>query len=148
MFVGISAGRLGALVTKVPFTKDASGRLLQRCLNTLGFSKSDEYSLQPELSNCYVTNLVKGRILDKDGLNRLPTVKEVEYWWPTFLEEYYKVQPQRILSLSQFVYQELRIRGIRSVKLNHPRWYQSHGALTLHSFSFQKMVEDYRKALA
>jgi len=29
MFVGISAGRLGALKTKTPFTKSASGRIMQ-----------------------------------------------------------------------------------------------------------------------
>src|SRR5712692_7170182 len=40
MFVGISAGRLGARITKVPFTKDASGRIFQRCLGRLGLSKT------------------------------------------------------------------------------------------------------------
>jgi hypothetical protein len=85
MFVGISAGRLGALVSKVPFTKDASGRIFQRCLNRLGLSESDEFSLKPQLRDCYVTNLVKSRVLTSKGLNRLPTVREMLDWLPCFI---------------------------------------------------------------
>lgn len=99
MFVGISAGRLGALVTRVPFTKDASGRIFQRCLGRLHLSTSDEFSLKPNLVNCYVTNLVKARVLTKSGLNRLPTPKEVETWLPTFRAEVESLKPKLILAL-------------------------------------------------
>src|SRR3990167_6074622 len=82
MFIGLSAGKLGALITKVPFTKDGSGRLFQRMLNELGFSKSDEKSIKPELKNVFVSNLAKGRYIDEDGNNRLPTNDEIYDWYP------------------------------------------------------------------
>lgn len=143
MFVGISAGRLGALQTKVPFTKDASGRLLQRCLGELGLSQSDEFSMRPELWNCYITNLVKGRCLTPEGLNRLPTLQEVLFWLPTFIKEVERVRPKVILCLSKGVYQTVRFRYPRLARpLKHPRWYQSHGALS-NQKAFKLMVMDY-----
>jgi uracil-DNA glycosylase family 4 len=143
MFVGISAGRLGALQTHVPFTKDASGRLLQRCLGSLGLSKSDEFSLAPELVNCYITNLVKGRCLTDEGLNRLPTMKEILWWQPRFVEEVEKVEPKLILCLGEQVFSTVRFRYPRLARqLRHPRWYQAHGALS-NEKSFRTMVFDY-----
>jgi len=149
MFVGISAGRLGALVTRVPFTKDASGRIFQRCLGKLGLSRSDEFSLSPQLVNCYITNLVKARVLTEGGLNRLPTPKEIEAWIPTFRSEVEQVQPTSILALGDLVYRRLRtIYPERMIKrLRHPRWYQSHGALAEGSRAFDLMVEEYGKAI-
>ena len=150
MFVGISAGRLGALQTKVPFTKDASGRLLQRCLRELGLSKSDEFSLRPELLNCYITNLVKGRCLTDEGLNRLPTLNEVLYWLPSFVKEVETVHPKKILCLSQLVFQTVRFRypSIPPIArpLKHPRWYQSHGALS-NEKAFRGMGFDYAQEI-
>ena len=147
MFVGISAGRLGALQTKVPFTKDASGRLLQRCLRELGLSNSDELSLKPDLWNCYITNLVKGRCLTDEGLNRLPTMKEVLFWLPHFVSEVEKVKPKVILCLSQSVYQTVRFRYPRIARpLKHPRWYQAHGALS-NQKAFRTMVFDYAQEI-
>lgn len=108
MFVGISAGRLGALLTKVPFTKDASGRIFQRCLNRLELSRSDEFSLKPVLINCYITNLVKSRVLTKKGLNRLPTQRELLDWFPYFVEEVAKVKPKKILCLGDLVFNFLK----------------------------------------
>lgn len=147
MFVGISAGRLGALVTKVPFTKDASGRIFQRCLNRLGFSKSDEFSLQPELTNCYVTNLVKSRVVTEKGLNRLPTMREMIDWLPYFREEVKQVKPKKVLCLGSLVCGFLRrnTEALPLVSLKHPRWYQAHGALNADSEAFAEMVKDYRK---
>ena len=148
MFVGISAGRLGALQTKVPFTKDASGRLLQRCLYQLSLSETgDEFSLQPVLVNCYITNFVKGRCLTDEGLNRLPTLKEFLFWAPTFANEVERVKPKQILCLSSQVFNLVRFRYPSLAKqLKHPRWYQSHGALSNHQ-AFAKMVEDYGKVI-
>jgi len=148
MFVGISAGRLGALVTTVPFTKDASGRIFQRCLNRLALSKSDEFSLKPELENCYITNLVKSRVLTKEGLNRLPTMREMMDWCPYFLKEAKQVTPKKLFALGSLVYSFLR-RNTEVVPLflRHPRWYQSHGALNPESHAFAEMVMDYRKGV-
>jgi uracil-DNA glycosylase family 4 len=148
MFVGISAGRLGALLTKVPFTKDASGRLFQRCLHLLGLNgSSDELCETPPLRNCYVTNLVKGRCLGRDGLNRLPTEEEVAYWWPHFQWELKLVQPYKLLSLGTFVKEHLQQRGVDSIYLRHPRWYQAHGGLNPLKPAFTEMLLDYRKGL-
>lgn len=147
MFVGISAGRLGALISKVPFTKDASGRIFQRCLNRLGLSKSDEFSLKPELINCYITNLVKSRVLTKKGLNRLPTQREMIDWFPYFVEEEAKVKPKKILCLGDLVFNFLVKNNCFEaslIVLKHPRWYQSHGALKPGSMAFASMVQDYK----
>lgn len=147
MFVGISAGRLGALQTHVPFTKDASGRLFQRCLKELGLSQSDEFSLHPMLS-CYITNLVKGRCLTPEGLNRLPTYKEMLFWAPTFVREVEVVKPEAILCLSQQVYDFVRFRYPKLAKqLRHPRWYQAHGAIS-NQTAFQMMVRDWSEVLS
>jgi len=148
MFVGISAGRLGALKTRVPFTQDASGRIFQRCLGRLGLSRSDEFSVKPELVNCYVTNLVKARILTKQGLNRLPTIKEIVYWLPMLRDEITQVRPKRVIALGKLVSRWLRKEYPHLVKeVPHPRWYQAHGALAQGSRSFEQMVRDYKVAL-
>jgi len=149
MFVGISAGRLGALKTRVPFTQDASGRIFQRCLSRLGLSRSDEFSIKPELVNCYVTNLVKARILTKQGLNRLPTVKEILFWIPTLRDEVSQVRPKRIIALGKLVSRCLWKQYPRSLvrHVPHPRWYQAHGALAQGSRSFEQMVQDYKAVL-
>lgn len=150
MFVGISAGRRGALITKVPLTHDASGRIFQRCLKEFGFSSSDEFSDKPILKGCYITNLVKGRCLTKDGLNRLPSVKEVLFWWSHFLRECQRVQPEIIVALGGFVWRWLRqLSGsFNVVYVKHPRWYQAHGALKVQSPAFKQMVTDYYNAIS
>lgn len=149
MFIGISAGRLGALITKVPFTKDASGRIFQRCLHEIGLSDSGEFTLQPVLKECYITNLVKARILTTDGLNRLPTTKEVFEWLPYLKEEIVRVEPKTVIALGDFVAHHLRwFAGFRLIKLRHPRWYQSHGALNPKSQAYMQMVQDYEKVIS
>jgi len=146
MFVGISAGQRGVLITKVPLTKDASGRIFQRCLNRLGFSSSDEFSIEPALKNCYITNLVKSRVLTPKGLNRLPTQREMLDWLPYFRQEVEKVQPEKIVALGSLVATFLRRNGFPNiVEVKHPRWYQSHGALNPTSEAFANMVQDYKK---
>jgi len=148
MFVGISAGQRGALISKVPLTKDASGRIFQRCLKVLDLSESDEYSVSPKLK-CYVTNLVKSRILTKEGKNRLPTQREMIDWLPYFEKEVEKVQPKKIVALGSLVAEFLRRNGFRHlvIEVKHPRWYQAHGALSLGSSAFEDMVRDYKQIL-
>lgn len=152
MFVGISAGKLGALKTNVPFTKDGSGRLLQRTLKELGLSKSDELSLKPELVDCWITNLVKGRILDEKGNNRLPNQKEINYWWNDFVTEFERVNPKTIVAVGKLVYDMIRNnmsyhiqKDVRFVM--HPRWYFSHGGIKQGSKASLDMIADYRKVL-
>lgn len=147
MFVGISAGKLGALKTNVPFTKDSSGRLLQRCLQVLRLSESDEFSLKPKLKNCWITNLVKGRILNKDGNNRLPSNKEIDFWWSDFCQEVRKVKPQVIVAVGKLVYQKLEGQFQHVTFVNHPRWYASHGAINYKNVYWQFMVRDYADIL-
>ena len=152
LFVGISAGRLGAIKTQVPFTKGPSGRLLQRCLGVLGLSEGDEFSIRPKLVNCYLTNFVKGVCLKDDGLNRLPTQEEFDFWWPSLSKEIYDVRPKKVVALGGVVWENLK-RAMNPkvcaeivVPLKHPRAYNSHGALG-GSPAFAEMVKDYREAL-
>lgn len=152
MFVGISAGKLGALKTNVPFTKDSSGRLLQRVLGELGFSKSDEFSLQPKLNDCWITNLVKGKILDESGNNRLPNYKEISYWWQDFVSEVEKVSPNYIIALGDLVFKTINTTTSFHLthnlkKMKHPRWYASHGAINKNKSAWKEMLSDYKKVL-
>jgi len=161
MFVGISAGRRGALLSKVPLTKDASGRIFQRCLRELGLSESDEFSLKPVLKDTYLTNLVKGRCLDEDGNNRMPTDEEVSYWTPRLVDEIRKVRPDNkdetmVVALGDFVWRRfgpvqraflLERRRIRTFPVKHPRWFCSQGGLKPDSPAFKTMVEEYRTRL-
>ncbi|MDE1840197.1 MAG: uracil-DNA glycosylase family protein [Thaumarchaeota archaeon] len=148
MFVGLSAGKLGALITRVPFTKDGSGRLLQRTLGTLGYSKSDEFSIKPELQDVYITNLAKGRYLDEKGNNRLPTSEEIYDWFPYLENEIQKAKPIAIIALGQLVYDSLKDNYPNLIQAKHPRWYFSHGAVNAKGKWSQIMVDDYRKILA
>jgi uracil-DNA glycosylase family 4 len=160
MLVGISAGRLGAIKTQVPFTKGPSGRLLQRCLGRLGLSESDEFSVRPRLVRCYLTNFVKGVCLTEGGLNRLPTEPEWEHWSRPMMQEVNTVHPRVVVALGRAVWDHLlRLEvfeqpffssyttDIRVRAVNHPRFYESHGALAGGRW-FERMVGDYRRALA
>jgi len=147
MFVGLSAGKLGALITKVPFTKDGSGRLLQRTLGVLGFSKSDEFSVKPILKDVYITNLSKGRHLDSKGNNRLPTDKEIRDWFPYLQNEILQVKPQKIIALGKLVYETLKDHYEIVDYAKHPRWYFSHGAINYKGVWSQIMIADYAKIL-
>jgi uracil-DNA glycosylase len=172
MFVGISAGRRGALISKVPLTRDASGRIFQRCLKELGLSETGEFSEKPVLRDAYITNLVKGRCIGMKGLNRLPTSIEVDYWFPRFLDEYLKVKPKIVVALGEFVFREASLRipdigprslewedrcrkagvepwlGAKLMRVRHPRYFQSRGALAGPlSKAFLDMTLEYRLAL-
>ena len=144
MFVGLSAGKLGALITKVPFTKDGSGRLLQRVLGSLFFSNSDERSIHPQLTNVYITNLAKGRYLDDKGNNRLPTNEEIYDWYEYLESEIAIVKPTAIIALGKLVFETLDSYQ-NVIYAKHPRWYFSHGAVNPRSKAWQQMLKDYRK---
>ena len=148
MFIGLSAGKLGALITKVPFTKDGSGRLLQRILGEFGFSKSDEKSIKPELRNVFVTNLAKGRYLDENGNNRLPTSDEIHDWYEYLEYEIETVKPKVIIALGKLVYDSLVDNYPNLIQAKHPRWYFSNGGINTSSKGWKNMVRDYSKILA
>ena len=151
MFVGISAGKRGALISKVPFTRDASGRLFQRALYQLGLSRTEDERNETPSLNCWVTNLVKGRLLDEKGNNRPPTPQEIHYWAPHLIGEIEKVQPKILVAVGKIVFKNLvvvpwpmmRDRGIEPRTVMHPRWYHSHGALDPNSEAWKKMLKDY-----
>lgn len=157
MFVGISAGKLGALKTEVPFTRDMSGRLLQRVLFRLDLSRSpDEKTWKPELKNCYLTNLVKGRILNDEGNNRLPTSAEIAYWIPKLNHEILDVKPKFIIALGDLVFKSLvsyKMCGAlltneaEIIYAKHPRAYGSRGAVSESSAAWRDMLYDYRKMI-
>ena len=147
MFIGLSAGKLGALITKVPFTKDGSGRLLQRTFGALGLSKSDEFSIQPDLKNIYVTNLAKGKYLDENNNNRLPTEDEVYDWWPYLEDEISLVGPKAIFALGKLVYKKLDDAYPNVIYAKHPRAYLSNGGLKIGSKASDQMISDYRSLL-
>lgn len=148
MFVGLSAGKLGALITKVPFTKDGSGRLLQRTFGALGLSKSDEFSIKPDLKKVYVTNLAKGRYLDEKGNNRLPTDDEIYDWYPYIEDEISLVEPKAIIALGKLVYATLDDAYPNVIYAKHPRWYFSHGGIKDGSKASNQMINDYKEILS
>lgn len=149
MFVGISGGRLGCIQTGIPFTRDMSGRLFQRVLGKLGYSKSDEFSENPELVNCYMTNLVKGKILTTTGCNRAPTNEEIRYWLDDFYEECWRITPQKIVAVGSIVYDYLKDEGFpaKVLKVKHPSWYGRHGALDENNIFWKDMYNDYLEVL-
>lgn len=147
MFVGLSAGKLGALITKVPFTKDGSGRLLQRTLGVLGLSKSNEFSIKPELKDVFITNIAKGRYLDKIGNNRLPTKNEIHDWSPYLESEIATVKPKIIIALGKLVLENLTKNYTNVVYAKHPRWYYSHGAVDAGGAWSQIMIREYSDIL-
>lgn len=149
MLVGISGGRLGCIETGVPFTKDMSGRLLQRALRRLGFAHTDEHSIKPVLDRIYLTNLVKGKILDSTGLNRAPNNMEIRYWMQDFRDEVEKVQPKIVVAMGSVVYDYLKDEEFidNLYKLKHPAWYGRMGALNEDSQAWEDMLEEYKSVL-
>ncbi len=150
MLVGISGGRLGCIQTGVPFTKDMSGRLFQRVMNRLGYSRTDEFSEKPEYDNIYVTNLVKGVVLTTDGNNRAPSNKEIRYWMSDMLDEIdRRIKPKFVIALGSVVYDYLKDETFSAMllKLKHPAWYGRMGALNEASIAWHDMVAEYTEVL-
>jgi len=88
-----------------------------------------------------------GVCLTTEGLNRLPSKEEFNFWAPSLLEEIHQVKPKVIAALSKVVFEKIgmSVAGARVVPLNHPRWYESHGAVS--NKWFDVMVNEYRDAL-
>ncbi len=148
MIVGMCGGRLGCIRTGIPFTKDGSGKLFIRAMKELGFTKSNEWDLDPVYENVYVTNLVKGTILADDGFNRNPTDSEIAYWWSEFIDEVVTIKPEHIVAVGNLVYGYLKdshkfsdIHDIWHIK--HPSYYLRHGALGKARPAWNEMLEEY-----
>ena len=69
MVIGLAPGKDGANTTGEPFTRDASGNLLEHMLRTAGISRENDV---------YLTNIVKCNPKDDQNRNRKPTKKEME----------------------------------------------------------------------
>jgi len=67
MFIGEAPGRQGGDRTRVPFSGDASGRNLQRYLDSIGLKRADIFFTNAALCNPRTAS----------GANRAPTVREV-----------------------------------------------------------------------
>ena len=98
-FIGEAPGRLGADKTGVPFTKDRSGKLLQRMLVMIGMNENDETSERPTLNNAYVTNLVRCNPLNSNGTNRSPTRNEISNCKEYLLNEIQLINPKILIPL-------------------------------------------------
>lgn len=148
MLVGISGGRLGCIQTGVPFTRDASGKLLIRVLHELGYTYNLEWDEKPIYSNIYVTNLVKGVILDQDGNNRTPYESEINYWVPMFKKEVQEVKPEKMVAIGRIVLETFRNIGIKhSLSLKHPSYYARNGALGKSRAAWSEMLTEYTSVL-
>jgi DNA polymerase len=99
LFIGEAPGAKGADMTGVPFTRDISGRRLQRVLIRLGLSQeTDEACEAPRLVNCYVTNLAR---CHPPG-NRNPTRGELENCQSYLEEEIRLIAPKVVAPIGNF----------------------------------------------
>ncbi len=99
LLIGEAPGAKGADMTGVPFTRDRSGKRLQRLLIRLGLSKeTDEGGESPRLMNCYVTNLVR---CNPPG-NRNPKRDEIENCQPYLEEEIRRMRPKAVIPIGNF----------------------------------------------
>lgn len=98
MLVGLAPGRRGADRTGIPFTGDASGRLLRHALARAGV---DERSV-------YVTNVVK--CCPNDGRRNLPPSREeIANCLPYLAREIALVRPARIVALGRMAERALAV---------------------------------------
>jgi len=89
LFVGLAPGRNGADITGIPFTKDRSGLLFREAL------------LKSNISNYFVTNIIKCNPKDNMGRNRLPKKEEIVNCRNYLLTEIYKISPEIIITLGK-----------------------------------------------
>ncbi len=87
MFIGINPGKNEAEKGR-PFV-GTSGQFLRRVLSDVGFLESD----------CYFSNVVKCRLLDEKGKNRLPDIKEMKICGPFIWQEIREKNPSLIIIL-------------------------------------------------
>ena len=125
LFIGEAPGKRGADITGVPFTRDRSGKRLQRVLIRLGLSnETDDGCESPRLINCYVTNLVR---CNPPG-NRNPKRGEIENCQPYLEEEIRKVQPKVVIPIGNFaarwIFQQYRGTTPDSMARIHARVFE------------------------
>ncbi len=99
MIIGLAPGRLGADMTGVPFTRDASGRLLQEALIETGLSDALTPENEEPRLETYITNLVKCNPRDLRGRNRDPIADEIANCLEYLNEEIDIVDPTHIIAL-------------------------------------------------
>jgi len=99
LFIGEAPGVKGADVTGIPFTRDRSGKRLQRLLIRVGLSaETDEACETPRLVNCYVTNLVR---CCPPG-NRNPTQAEIDNCGRYLEAEILHIAPKVVVSIGNY----------------------------------------------
>ncbi|HVG33918.1 MAG TPA: uracil-DNA glycosylase [Pyrinomonadaceae bacterium] len=86
MFIGEAPGRQGGDRTRVPFSGDASGRNLQRYLDTIGLKRASVFFTNAALCNPRTPS----------GANRTPTVTEVSNC-STFLRRQIEIINPRVV---------------------------------------------------
>lgn len=101
LVVGESPGP-GADRAGVPFVGDAAGERLQWILGELGFARSEPDTLEPDLQNCFLTNLTRCRHPE-----RSPTDAEIDTCEPFLNAEIRMINPQIIIPVGQRVLEAL-----------------------------------------
>ena len=120
MIVGLAPGRLGADITGIPFTRDASGRLMQQALIDSGLSHEESPEVDKPQIDVYLTNLVKCNPRDLLGRNRNPTRKEIDNCWEYLLEEMEQIKPTHVVAVGRTVFDTL-IRKERMLSTREER---------------------------
>lgn len=90
IFIGEAPGRLGADITGIPFTRDKSGKILQRMLHMIGMKESHEESDSPVLKNAYITNIIRCNPRNADNNNGTPDHIEISNC-ASYLEQEIKI---------------------------------------------------------
>lgn len=134
MLVGLAPGRRGADRTGIPFTGDASGRLLRRALAEARLGERD----------VYVTNLVK--CCPTDGRRNLPPSRdEIANCLPHLRREVALVAPRTIVALGAVAARVVRktfpARDVRAIP--HPGYAARH----THRYGEADFARDLRRAL-
>lgn len=99
LIIGEAPGRLGADVTGIPFTKDRSGVFLQKMLCKIKLNEGDPESLKPRLKDVYITNVIRCNPQTSTGLNRKPSLDEIENCKDFLKKEIDIIKPQLVVSL-------------------------------------------------
>jgi uracil-DNA glycosylase family 4 len=89
MFIGEAPGRQGGDRTRVPFTGDASGRNLQRYLDSIGLRRE----------RIFITNAALCNPRTPTGANRRPTGREVANCAPFLRRQLEIIDPQVVVTL-------------------------------------------------
>jgi uracil-DNA glycosylase family 4 len=150
MFIGEAPGRQGGDRTRVPFTGDASGRNLQRYLDSIGLSRE----------HIFITNAALCNPRTQTGANRRPTNREINNCAGFLRRQLELIDPRVVVTLGavslaalkSIEYHELTLREAAgrifnwSGRLLVPLYHPSPQVLASHRRE-QAQLKDY-KALA